>query len=364
MLIGCAPQAQRLAGPGPGITPWNAGPAAAVEGPRVRVGLLLPLTGGNGPLGQSMLNAAQLALFDQGDRRVEVLPRDTRGTPAGAADAARNLLSQGAVALAGPLTLGETAAVVSVARASDVPVFAFTSDEAQASARVWVLGLTPGQQVRRVVAAAAETGTRRFALMAPDDAFGQRLAAALRQSAQLVGAPPPTVVLTPPRGGDMAAAAAQVAAATPEAVLIGHGGSGARAAGAALAAAFPAGMPKILGTSLWAADAGIGNEPALVGAWFPAPDPEARGRFDAQYAAAFGDRPTRLTGVAYDALALAARTARDGSPPVGEAFMGADGPVRLLDGGALGRGLAIFAVRQGGEAQMIQPAPVPGAPGS
>jgi ABC-type branched-subunit amino acid transport system substrate-binding protein len=362
LLIGCAPQPPGIAGRPGGVASWNAG-ATAMEGPRLRVGLLLPLTGGNAPLGQAMLNAAQLALFDQGDRRVEMLPRDTRGSPSGAAEAARGALGDGAVALAGPLTLSETAAVVNVARTSQAPVFAFTSDEAQAGARVWVLGLTPGQQVRRIVAAASEAGAHRFALMATDDAFGQRLAGALRAALQQIGAPPPTVVLTPLRG-DLAAAARQIAAGQPEAVLIGNGGSGARAAGAALAAAFPSGLPRILGTSLWAGDTTIGNEPALANAWFPAPDPEARGRFDAQYSAGFGDRPSRLAGVAYDALALAARTARDGGPPIGVPFLGADGPVRLLEGGVLARGLAIFAVRPGGEAQLIQPAPVPGAAGS
>ncbi|UPY36375.1 penicillin-binding protein activator [Sediminicoccus sp. KRV36] len=328
----------------------------------LRVGLLLPLTGGNAPLGQAMLNAAQLALFDQGDRRVEMLPRDTRGTPAGAARAAQAALADGAVALAGPLTLAETAQAVGEARGR-APVFAFTSDETQAGTGVWVLGVTPSQQVRRIIAAAAEGGLRRFALMAPDDAFGQRLAVALRAAAQNLGAPPPLILLSSNRG-DMAATAQQLVASPPEAVLIGYGGPGARAAGNAIAAAFPAGAPRLLGTNLWVTDGSLGNEPALIGAWFPGPDPVGRARFDAQYDAAFNERAPRLAGAAYDAVALAARSAREGAPPVGAAFMGADGPVRLLEAGGITRGLAVFAIRQGGEAELVQPAPLPGGPGS
>ncbi len=310
-----------------------------------------------------MLNAAQMALFDQGDRRVEVVPRDTRGSPAGAAEAARGLIGSGVTSLAGPLTLSETAAVVNVARGANVPVFAFTSDESQAGPQVWVLGLTPGQQVRRIATAAREAGVSRFAMIAPDDAFGQRLAAALRDAVGQMGGPPPTIVMTPARATDFSGAAQQVAAASPEAVLIGHGPAGSRAAAQALAAAFPSGAPRLLGTALWSNDGTVGNEPALAGAWFPAPDPDARSRFESQYSAAFGERPSRLAGVAYDALALAARSARDGGPPVGSAFMGADGPVRLLANGGLARGLAVFAVRPG-ESQVVQPAPVPGAAGS
>ena len=55
----------------------------------VRVALLLPLTGPNAGLGSAMLNAAQLAMFNFADKRFELLTHDTKGTPRGAADAAR-----------------------------------------------------------------------------------------------------------------------------------------------------------------------------------------------------------------------------------------------------------------------------------
>ncbi len=327
-----------------------------------RVGLLLPLSGGNAALGEAMLDAAQLALFQQGDPRVEFLPRDTRGTPQGAANAAREALAAGARAVAGPLTLGETSAVAQATRGAGVPLLAFTSDEGQAvPASVWVLGTTPTQAVRRVVSAAAGAGATRFALVAPEDAFGQRLAAALRQAAQELGAPPPRIAFFPPRG-DAAAAAADALSANPQALLIGAGGLTARQI-AELAANSPA-RPRLLGTHIWHGDAEVAGTPALAGAWFPGPDPGARGRFDADFARAFVERPPRLAGVAYDAAALAARTVRTGQPPVGEAFLGADGPIRMDASGRLLRGLALYEIRPGGEPVAIQPAPEPGVAGS
>ena len=68
-----------------------------------------------------MLNAAQLALFDQADPAIEFLPRDTGSTPGGAAEAARSVIGEGARALAGPLTLTETAAAAAPARAAGAP---------------------------------------------------------------------------------------------------------------------------------------------------------------------------------------------------------------------------------------------------
>jgi ABC-type branched-subunit amino acid transport system substrate-binding protein len=361
-LIGCAPQV--ASGPGvfarPGVAPPFA-PGVA-EPPRARVGLLLPLSGGNAPLGQSMLNAATLALFDGGDPRVELLPRDTRGTPAGAVAAARAALAEGAVAMAGPLTLGETSAVAGVARGT--PVFAFTADEAQAGPGVWVLGVTPTQQARRMVAAAAQAGARRFALLAPEDAFGQRLAAGMRSAASDLGLAPPLIQFFAARGGDVAAAVGALAGAQPDAVLIGGGGAVARQAAPLILDSFSGRPPRLLGTVLWASETGLGNEPALADAWFPGPDPEGRARFDGSFAAAFGARPPRLAGTAYDGAALAARTAREGRPPVGEAFLGADGPIRADNNGAVGRGLAVYALRPGSEPVVVQPAALPGAPGA
>ena len=333
---------------------------------RERVALLLPLSGPNRQLGQAMLNAAQMALFDQGDPGIELLPRDTGGTAAGAAEAARAAMAQGARALAGPLTLTETAGAAPAVRSGRVSMLAFTNDASQAGGGVWVLGLTPSEQAERITAAAAAAGARRFGLLAPADELGRRLATGMQARLSALALPAPVVMLRPPRG-DAAGAARELAAqAGPEgldAVLLGETGAPAQAAAAALATALPT-PPRLLGTSLWTGDTALAGEPALADAWFPAPDPSARAGFESRYMTVFGERPPRLAAVAYDAAALAGRTARIGSPPVGEAMMGADGPIRLLPGGMAQRGLAIFALDASGQPRLVQPAPVPGAAGS
>ncbi|WP_165838958.1 penicillin-binding protein activator [Roseicella frigidaeris] len=362
----CAPQApSRPVAVAPGQAPLAALP---VEPPRNRVGLLLPLSGGNRALGQAMLNASQLALFDQGDPGIELLPRDTGSTAAGAGEAARVALAEGAKAFAGPLTLGETAAAAGAARASGAPVLAYTSDASQAGRGVWVMGLTPGEQAERMLEAAAAAGARRVGLLAADDEFGRRLGAGLRARATALGLPAPLLQLHA-RLGDVAAAARELAEkAQPDgldAVLLGHGGERARQAAAALVAALPM-APRFLGTALWAGDASLAQEPALAGAWFPGPDPQARAGFDSRYQAAFGEKPPRLAGVAYDAAALAARAVREpgGNPPLGQPMLGADGPILLAPNGLAQRGLAIFAVDPAGEPTLVEPAPIPGSPAS
>jgi ABC-type branched-subunit amino acid transport system substrate-binding protein len=352
---------------GPGVQGGGQGPAPLPQVARTRVGLLLPLSGSNRALGEAMLNAAQLALFDQADPRVEFLPQDTGGTAAGASEATRRATAAGARVLAGPLTSAETGAAAILARAAGLPLLAFTNDLAAAGRGIYVLGVTPTQQVERMVSAAAGAGAQRFALLAPDDEFGRRAAQALRARLQLAGLPAPFVLLHPPRI-DMAQAVRDIAnlagEAPVDALILAQTGPNARNAAAAVPAVFPK-PPRLLGIAQWALDPSLAREPALAGAWFPAPDPQARASFETRYTQAFGDRPPRLAGVAYDAAGLAARAAREGGPlPVGEAFMGADGPIRLLADGQLARGLAVFAFDPAGEPRLVQPAPVPGLAGS
>ena len=371
-LIGCAPQVQQQPLRPPGA-PWAGGATVVPPGQtgiaRQRVGLLLPLTGANAALGHSMLNAAQLALFEQADARVEFLPRDTRSSAAGAADAARAALSDGATVLVGPLTLGETAAAAAAARAAGAPVLSFTSDEGQGGNGVWVLGITPTQVARRLAGTAMAGGARRIGVLGADDEFGRRIAAALRTALAGAGLPAPVVVLTRPgadamqNGRDFATRAA--AEGGVDAVVLTQSGLPARLAAQGLAAAGLATPPRILGTHLWSGDNQLGQEPALAAAAFAGPDPEVRDAFERRYQEAFGSRPPRLSGTAYDAAALAARAARDGgrSLPVGEAFQGADGPIRLMPDGTLARGMAILEIRRG-EIVVREPAPIPGAAGT
>src|SRR5262249_57427016 len=82
----------------------------AVSGPQ-KVALLVPLSGANAELGQGLLDAAQLALFETGGDRLTLVPRDTGGSGAGAASAARAGVGEGEHLVLGPLLAPEVRAV-------------------------------------------------------------------------------------------------------------------------------------------------------------------------------------------------------------------------------------------------------------
>ena len=372
-LAACAPQ---------GRSPYYGRQAAplfggsGMQGQQVaatKVAILLPKSGPQAALAPAMMNAATLALFDSGVRGVELVPHDTSGSSGGASEAARAALAEGARVVVGPLTGTETASAASQARASGVPVLAFTNDVGQGGNGVWVFGVTPEQQVRRLVAAARAAGISRIGLAAPDGAFGRQLGAALRNATRDAGLPPP-VIVTYPGGASRSQAAGQLAAqAGPEGLgllILGESGAQARDMAAALPNAGLATPPMRLGGhALWIGDASLTTEPVLAGAWVPGPDPVSRNSFESRYYAAFGERAPRLAAVAYDATAAALRSVHGGNPaapaqlPVGEPLQGADGAFRLLPDGQVQRALAVYALTPGAEPQLVEAPVLPGTAG-
>ncbi|HVC60689.1 MAG TPA: penicillin-binding protein activator [Acetobacteraceae bacterium] len=360
-----------------------------------RVAILVPLTGPRAGLGQALLQAAQLALAVPGAPLLEV--KDTGGTPQGAAAAAQAAIAEGAGIILGPLMSTEAAAVAPVARAAGVAVLAFTNDPAQAQPGVWTLGITPGQQVRRLVAAVQAQGRSQLAALLPDSEFGRVMAQALTQAAAANGLPQPEIrfheagmasinpvtreladyadrrgpidaqirqarALGTPEGRRQALELAKTPIPPPSfsALLLADTGE----ALAEVAAMLPyydvdRSRVQLLGPSLWASPSSGSNQ--VPGAWFAAPDPAARAGLAQSYAAKYGTPPPVVADLAFDAASIARVLGASGgfsisalTQPAG--FIGADGWLALLPDGQVRRGLAVFRVERGGP-EMIEPAP-------
>ena len=146
-------------------------------------------------------------------------------------------------------------------------------------------------------------------------------------------------------------------------MLVAEGGEDlALIAGQLAGAGFNRKQIRLIGTGLWDT-ADIGHIDFLDGGWYAAPDPRARQNFLKSYLKAYGQPPPRLVTLAYDATALAALLAKQGSRfdraaltnPNG--FAGVDGIFRLTEDGLVERGLAMLEVTpQGG--RVIDSAPV------
>ena len=363
----------------------NAPPPAPAS---LKVGVLLPLSGPNAGLGRDLQQAVQLALGPDGPQP-DI--RDTQGTPAGATAATQAALAAGDVMLLGPLTQGETAAAAAVA--SGTPILAFTSDRQQGRPGVWPLGITPQQQVARLVKALSDVGKTQAAAVLPDNLFGAALADGLTRATTAAGDPQP-IIRRYPTGNAAALDAAlrdvsAIAIRRPpppapdpnnpapppdptlepippapfDSLLLAEGGPGLRAIAAHLAD-YEIRSPavQVIGPATWARDAA--NLTTLTGAWYAAPDPAARAGFERAYTARYGTPPPAFADIAYDAATLARLAVANPAAltrPTG--IEGVDGPLALQADGQVFRGLAVFATSPSG-ARLVDPAPASIGPGA
>ena len=358
--------------PPPGA-PTLAKPAA--EAGPAKVALLVPLSGANAELGQAILDAAQLALFEAPDDRMTLVPRDTGGNAEGAGKAARAVIADGARLILGPLLAVEVEAVKPLARDAHLNVIAFSTVTELAGGNTFLMGFLPRQEVVREVGQARDRGLARFAALAPNSPYGHLMADALRDVASASGATMTRVEFYDPRADDTVpavrrlmpgggASAAPAAAPSFDALLLPEGGARLKQIARQVKEAEIDMKPvQLLGSGLWDVP-DIGNEPALAGGWFAAAAPEPRRVFEQHFREVYGHDPPRLASLGYDAAALAAALSRGaGGEPFSQqailnpsGFTGVDGLFRFAPSGLVQRGLAVLEVEpQGGV--VVSPAP-------
>lgn len=333
----------------------------------VRVGVILPFTNGSAAtrqLAESMLNAAEMAMFDSGNRNIILMTADEGGGGDEAAQAARELLDKGAEIILGPLFSSSVRAVAPVARDRGVPVIAFSTDRSVAGNGVYLLSFQPENEVKRIVSYAASHGHSNFAALVPQDAYGDHVATAFRADVAAADGQVVDVEHFNPASGDVVNAAKKISAASPDALLVAQGGDLLRGIAPTLAFDNLDNMHvQLLGTGVWD-DPSTLNEPALLGGWFAAPQPDADDTFDARYQNDFGNKPPQLTTLAYDAVSLVALLS-SGKPyhrftpaaltdPNG--FAGVTGIFRFDKNGDCQRGLAVLGVGADGFT-VVNPAP-------
>ncbi len=329
---------------------------------RHRIALLVPLTGPNAGMGQSVANATTMALLDTDAKNLRITTYDTAQ---GAAVAANQALKDGNKLILGPLSTSDVAPVAAIARAARVPLITFGNDGSVAARDVFVLGSRMENSVQRVVTFAASKGITRFAVLAPKGDYGNRVNAAYAQAVRASGG---TLVASDSydRGNSSAlsAAARLKAKGGYQAVLIADTPRYAAMIAPRLKAAGAA-NPRILGTDMWSGEALVSTTPTLRGAWFAAISDGRFRQFAASYQSRFGAAPFRMATLGYDSVLLTVRIARDwraGAPfPYPKlidtgGFLGLDGPFRFSANGLVDRALEVRETRAGG-ITVVSPAP-------
>jgi len=328
---------------------------------RHRVALLVPLSGPNAQVGQSLANATTMALLDTNAENLRITTYDTAAGPSAAATRA---IADGNKLILGPLMGDEVAAVAQVARPSRVPIISFSNDAGVAAPGAFIMGSLPGQSIGRTVRYARAHGTNRFAALIPEGEYGQRAEAAFKTAVADAGGAIVGIESYARTNTSVISAARRLKARDGfDAVLLADSGRIAALAAPALRGGKP--PVRLLGTELLSGDSTVVGSPALSGALFSAVSDSRYRQFAESYKTRFGAQPYRLATLGYDAVLLTLRVARDWKPgapfPMGRigdhgGFLGLDGPFRFGENGVVQRAFEVNEVRPGG-VTVVSPAP-------
>lgn len=391
-----------------------------------RIGIILPLSGPHAAVGQRMRDATFLAMLAEQNpqkrfawfpgrssnsatmnifSRIDIFDDAGHG---GANKAAQDALAAGDKIVLGPIMAGSTEKVADILQPANIPELAFTSDVSQGRPGVWVMGLTPEQQVRRLVEAALVEGRQHFAAFLPDNALGHAFGEGLMRTCQDKGLEPPKIAyhgnsasaiaegfdafsdiaarqnkvptvsegqLVEARPADNAMihttdnqtepassleGEGQVALPSFDALFLGDTGIAlAHVIEALKADKIDPLTTRVMGPTLWKAfDNKLGD---LRGAWYAAPDEQQRADYVQRYRGVYHQQPSPVTDIAYDAASLAKTLllANDFSHATltrSSGFAGIDGDFHLLPDGRVMRSLGIYQILLGGGAQLVVPA--------
>lgn len=350
-----APQAA----PAPTAQPLATGPVVA---------LILPLgaQGNAGAVGQSLRNAAELALSELGPAAITLIVKDDGGTSQGARAAAEAAVNEGARIILGPLFSHSVGAVAQVARSRGIPVIAFSTDTNVASQGVYLLSFLPQSDVSRIISFSAAQGRRSFVALIPENAYGSVTEGAFQQAVSASGGRVMGIERFTQDKTRLQNAVQRVAgvASQADAVFIPDAADNVPAVAQALTAAgVDLKRVRPLGTGLWDDQRLFGNA-QMDGAQFAGPETAGWHSFSQRYRARYNTDPVRTATLAYDAVSLVATVVRTQGPegltaasltnPSG--FNGVDGVFRFRSDGTNERGLAVMEIKSGA-AQVVSPAP-------
>jgi len=138
----------------------------------IKIGVMLPLTGKNKNIGNMILNAIEMAIFQNKNSKLELLIKDTEAKPDKAKKVFIELVNEKANIVIGPLFSKTLAAVQGLSNTYNINILALTNNKNLARKGVWVFGIDPQAQTEKILKLALENGSKKIAALLPKNAYG------------------------------------------------------------------------------------------------------------------------------------------------------------------------------------------------
>lgn len=361
---------------------------------KVKVALFLPLSGKHKELGEAVLNAASISLFENDNNaNLELIPIDSKEGSGNTSKAFKEVINRDIKIVIGPIFSSSIREIENDLQEHQITAFSLSnnqilSEKLSPSGGAFITGITPESQIDVMVGYNMEQGRNNFAVIAPSNSFGFAINSSLRAlikrrdgflinsdfyrnldskemdrvAKSIINSFRIPEELLKRSKEDKERVISESDRIYPNVIIIPESGSALSRLASSLKKLNVEEREYLLfGTNQWD-DVATYRDPNLFGAMFVAPENEKFRNFERSYYQIYAHLPPRVSSIAYDMVLAIANVvdAKDYEEEVtitpndfisyesgNNGFEGIDGLFRFLPNGLVQRSFAVLEVGNG-----------------
>ncbi|MDA8851243.1 ABC transporter substrate-binding protein [Candidatus Pelagibacter sp.] len=157
----------------------SAAPGTVLANNKIKIGLLLPLTGKNSEIGQSIIKSTRLAINKINNASIEIIPKDTQSNPATTLRAAKELANSGIKIVIGPVF---NESLIYLDELSEVTFLALTNKNDNFSKNIINAGINATSQLNAIKKFIELNEIKKTIFLTPDVSFKNEIEKAISNS--------------------------------------------------------------------------------------------------------------------------------------------------------------------------------------
>ena len=154
-------------------------PVALLANEKIRIGLLVPLTGKNSEIGQSIIKSTRLAINTINNASIEIIPKDTQSNPEVTLVAAKELANSGIKIVIGPVF---NESLIYLDELSELTFLALTNKNDNFSKNIINAGINATSQLNAIKKFIELNEIKKTIFLTPDVSFKNEIEKAISNS--------------------------------------------------------------------------------------------------------------------------------------------------------------------------------------
>ena len=158
---------------------FSIAPVAILANEKIRIGLLVPLTGKNSEIGQSIIKSTRLAINTINNASIEIIPKDTQSNPEVTLAAAKELANSGIKIVIGPVF---NESLIYLGELSELTFLALTNKNDNFSKNIINAGINATSQLNAIKKFIELNEIKKTIFLTPDVSFKNEIEKAISNS--------------------------------------------------------------------------------------------------------------------------------------------------------------------------------------